>query len=140
MAITTVDMTMARVDRSGKTPFAVFFTSADLSGTEIIKAVTGFTNIYLKKFKLWTVAPGLTVTLGIGETSGAVTTVIAGPIPFVVEDDVGTPANERNYAHPVSFDYEFAHRDGTQLTDDKDLTIDASGSGVVCGICEGFLA
>ena len=59
MAITLVNLTMARTDRSGKTPFAVFFTSADLSGCEAIKAVSGYTNIYLKKVKLWTVAPML---------------------------------------------------------------------------------
>ena len=140
MAITLVNLTMARTDRSGKTPFAVFFTSADLSGCEAIKAVSGYTNIYLKKVKLWTVAPGITVTVGEGETTNAPTANLIGPIPFVVEDDVGTPANERNYAHPVAFDYEFAHRDGVQLTATRDLTIDASAAGVVCGICEGFLA
>ena len=138
MAITTVDLTVARVDRSGRTPFAVFFTSADLSGCEVIKAIDSSAGLYLKKFKLWTVAPGLTVTLGEGETTSAPTADIVGPISFVVEDDVGTPANERNYAHPVSFDYEFAHKDGVLLTDD--LTVDASASGTVCGICEGFLA
>jgi hypothetical protein len=138
MAITNVDLTMARTDRSGKTPFAVFFTSTDLSGCEVIKAITGYSNLYLKKFKVWSREHDITVTIGEGETAAAPDTDLIGPFPLLEENDTGTPSNERHYAHPASFDYEFAHRDGIQLTDD--LTIDASGAGTVCGIVEGFLA
>lgn len=137
MAITTIDMNVSKGAHAGKTPFCTFFTSTDLTGCEEIKAVpTGGTALYLKKLKLWTVGPGNTVTVGEGETTNAPTANIVGPVSFVVEDDVGTPANERNYAHPVSFDYEFS--DPIKLTDALALTIDASAAGVVCGIVEGF--
>ncbi len=131
MAITTVDLVVARVDRSGKTPFAVFFTSADLQGCEIIKAAAGG-RIYLEKLKVWTNV-ALNWTVGEGETTSAVTAALVGPVDAI--RNIGTPDVE--VAMPVSFDYEFKHP--IQLTDILDLTIDASAAGNVCGIAEGFL-
>ena len=130
MSITTVNLTVARRDRSGRTPFAVFFTSADLQGCEVIKAA-GSGRIYLEKLKVWTNVE-LNWTVGEGETTSAVTAALVGPVDGL--RTIGTPANTA--APPVSFDHEFQHE--IQLTDLLDLTIDASAAGNVCGIAEGF--
>jgi len=78
MAITTVNLTVARVDRSGKTPFAIYFESDDMSGCEVIKSASGG-GIYLEKFTIWT-NEEINWTLGDGETGGAVTSALVGPV------------------------------------------------------------
>lgn len=130
MGITRVDLIPARIDRSSKTYFAVWFTSDDLTGCEVIKAPITGGRLYLQKIKIWTTEE-LTVTLGEDEVSSSVFRTLIGPIPFNrQESGVGI-------AHPATFDYEFL-REGIQLTNDSDLTIDASLSGTICGIIEGF--
>jgi len=132
MSITTVNLVVARVDRSGKTPFAVFFTSADLQGCEVIKAA-GTGRIYLESLKVWTNV-ALNWTVGEGETTSAVTAALIGPVDGL--RDIGTPASI--VAMPVSFDYKFKDKHAIQLTNLLDLTIDASAAGIVCGIAEGY--
>jgi hypothetical protein len=129
MAITTNDLTAARSDRSGKTPFAVFFTSTDLQGCEVIKAIGTNSGLYLKKLVVWTSAT-LNWTVGAGKTSTAVTAALVGPVTSMRE------VTGAGVAHGIPFEYEFVHKDGISVG--ADLTIDASAAGIVCGIAEGF--
>ena len=129
MAITLVNLVVPRKDRSGRTPFAVFFTSADLSGCEAIKACPTGGRIYLEKLKIWTTEE-INWTVGEGETSGAVTAALVGPVTANRQE------SEVGVVNGVPFDHEFLRE--IQLTAARDLTIDASGSGTVCGIVEGF--
>lgn len=132
MAITVVTPTVPRKDRSGRTPFCKFFTSDDLSGCEEIMALpSGASGIYIESVLIAS-CDQLTVTLGDGETSGAVTTAVLGPMELNTE--VGTAANEQTPA--VIFSKKFLR----ELLVSTALTIDASAAGTVWGIIEGYSA
>ena len=96
--------------------------SPDLSGCESLKAAESGKSHYIKQIYV-TCGSDISVTIGEGETSSAVTTKILDPITFKA---AGT-----NFAH---FDF----RDTpVKLTANTALTADASGAGgtqiVVCG-------
>ena len=65
----------------------------------------------------------ITVTLGAGETAGAVTTILMGPIPFAATN--GSPV-EVELVEPV------------KLTDTSSFTLDASGAGDIWVQAGGF--
>jgi len=130
MAITVVTPTVPRKDRSGKTPFCKFFTSDDLSGCEEIMAKpTGALGIYIESVLIAS-CDQLTVTLGDGETTGAVTAAVLGPMELNTE--VGTAANEQTPVAIVQKEFK------RELLVSTSLTIDASAAGTVWGIIEGY--
>jgi hypothetical protein len=115
MAVTVVNNDPAQ---SG---FCLTATSADLSGCETLKAAPASgTAIILEHLTINSTAQ-ITVTVGEGETAGAVDTALIGPVDMVAH---GT----------VSFDF---YRGGIKLSDATALTADASGSGAVCIIAQG---
>jgi len=76
MAITVVESTV------GGNGFALNGTSADLSGCEALKAAPGASRyIYIESIVI-SCAADATISIGAGETTGALTTVIIGPITF----------------------------------------------------------
>ena len=101
--------------------WAINGTSADASGCEeLVAAPATGTSLYLKKIAI-NVDAAIDVTIGAGETSGAVTTVIIGTI--------GLDANE-------TFTYEFDRP--IKLAAATSLTVDASGAGVITVVAEGY--
>ena len=131
MSITTIAINTCGKKNGGKTSFCVFFTSADVSGAEIIKAVpTGDTALYLEAIHLYC-AEAIAVTIGEGQdgTGTSVKAAIIGPLVMAKSvSAVGvTPATQFNhhFKSPV------------KLTDALDLTIDGA-AGTISGIAEGF--
>jgi len=119
MAITKNDLTPAT---SG---FAVNAVSADASGCEELKAAPGAgVSIYITQIEISCVA-AITVTIGAGETGGAVTTVLFGPFNF-----------EATSGSPVSISL---RGKGIKLAANTSLTIDASGAGAVQVFVEGYI-
>lgn len=110
-----------QVKRKG---FVINATSADLSGTEELKvAPTDGTSIHVTKIVV-TTASAITVTIGAGETGGAVTAVLFGPsiafttaiVPWVIDC---IPA--------------------IKLDADTALVVDASGAGAVQIFVQGYV-
>ena len=119
MAITKNNLTPAG---SG---FSVNASSSDASGCEELKAAPGTgKSIYLTQIQISCVS-AITVTVGMGENAGAVTTILLGPFNFTATS--GSPVN-------------LAFRDrGVKLTANTSLTIDASGAGAVQIFAEGYV-
>lgn len=115
MAITLVSNT---VDRHG---FCVNGNSADLSGCEELVAGVSGKSIYIERV-IVSFGAGLNLTLGAGETGGAVTTVLVGPIYGAANATV-----ELNFTCPI------------KLAAATALVADASGAGNVTIIAEGFV-
>ena len=108
MAITTQASTPAR--RGAITNS----TTADLSGTETLRAAPGAgISIYLRHFVINTDTQ-LSITIGAGKTSTAVTTVIAGPFYLAADGNIEVTLPE-----------------AIKLAANTALTADASGSGNV---------
>jgi len=116
MAITAVALTQ------GGSDWAVNATSADASGTEELKAAPSAGALYLKKIIISCV-DAITVTIGAGETTGAVTTVLVGPVNFAATS--GSPF-VCEFTNPI------------KLPDTTALVIDATDAGAVNVIAEGF--
>jgi len=96
-------------------------TSADLSGTEEIIAAPGAgVSFYISSLKI-TSAGAITVTLGEGETGGAVTTALIGPVNFAANQTI-----EWDFNPPMI------------TTANTSLTADASGAGNVCIFVQGM--
>lgn len=132
MAISVVTPTVPRKTRSGKTPFCKFFTSDDLSSCEEIMALpSGASAIYIESVLIASTV-SLTATLGDGETSNNVTAAVLGPLEL--NADIGTPADQQVQA--TVFHKKFVR----ELEVSTSLTIDASASGTVWGIIEGYSA
>ena len=118
MAITKNNLTPATKG------FAVNASSADLSGCEELKAAPGAgVSIYIAQVEISCVA-AITVTIGEGETGGAVTTVLWGPFNFAATS--GSPVN-------------IALNPAIKLAANKSLTIDASGAGAVQTFVQGYI-
>ena len=98
------------------------FSAADVSGCEEIKTAPSKGALYLERILISCVS-AITVTIGMGETSGAVTTVLLGPFDFVVGN--GAPIDIK-FTEPI------------KLTDLTSLTVDGGGAGIVAIIAEGF--
>ena len=95
--------------------------SADLSGGEELKAAPGTgLSLYLEELDISSGA-AITITIGAGETAGAVTTVIVGPIYFAA-----------NTTHKITF------RRPVQLAADTALVVDASGAWNATVLAQGF--
>lgn len=115
MAITTAD---SQPLRSG---WIANGNTADLSGAETLRAAPGAGNeLVLEKIVISSGA-AITVTIGAGETGGAVTTVIYGPVHMAA-----------NSQHTVNFER------GVVLAANTALVADASGAGNVTILAEGY--
>lgn len=116
MAITLVSNSLF------KSGFSVNGSSADLSGCEELVAAVAGKSIFLTRAVI-SFGASIAVTVGAGETSGAVTSVLIGPIYGAV----GTTTileSDKPIKLPVA----------------TSLTVDASGSGDVTIMAEGFIA
>ena len=105
----------------GKFGFFLNATSADVSGCEELRAAPGAgLSIYVDHLTINSGA-ATTITIGEGETGGAVTTALIGPVSFA--------ANQ-------SMHWDFL-KGGMVLTPATALTIDASGAGNICIFASG---
>jgi hypothetical protein len=103
----------------GKFGFILNATSADASGCEeLLAAPAAGTSIIIDYLTINSDA-AITITIGQGETGGAVTTALIGPVSFA--------ANQS-----IQFDFRDFRTGGMKLTDATSLTVDASGAGNVC--------
>ena len=116
MAITLVSNSVL------KSGFSVNGNSSDLSGCEELVAAVAGKSIFLTSAAL-SFGAAINVTLGAGETTGAVTTVVAGPIYGAANSTVVL-----KFDRPI------------KLASATALTVDASGAGNVTVIAEGFIA
>ena len=116
MAITAVSLTPRTHG------FAVNASSADLSGCEEVVAAVASKSIVLSQVVISCVA-AITVTLGAGETTGAVTAVVLGPVNFAATS--GSPYTVK-FEPPI------------QLASATALVADASGAGAVCIFAQGY--
>ena len=115
MAITLVSNS---VDRHG---FLVNGTTADLSGCEqLVAAVTG-KKICVERLVV-SFGAAITVTVGAGETAGAVTTVLIGPLYGAANTTV-----ELTFTRPIV------------LAAATALVADASGAGAVTISAQGYI-
>lgn len=123
MAITDNSISVVTPPIEGN-EWAVSAYSTDFSSTESLKAaVTGKTH-YIKRITIHC-ASAITVSIGGGETSDALTTTYLGPIPF-------TTSGPR---------YELDFKDkAMKLLISTALCIDASGSGAAAVYVEGKTA
>lgn len=97
--------------------------SADASGCEEIKAAPGADLcLCVRQLEVSCVA-AITVTVGAGETAGAVTTVVVGPLNFAATS-----------GSPVSVVFNPA----IKLAANTSLTVDASGAGAVQVLAQGY--
>jgi len=121
MAITTNILNVQGLPSNGP-DWQVSLYSADLTGCEIIKAAVAANSIFLTKIMIRT-ATAMTITIGSGETTGAVTTNHLGPIDL----------DAASGFFPMSFG---ANR-GMRCTSGLALTIDSSAAGAVWIYAEG---
>jgi hypothetical protein len=115
MAITLVTND---VDRCG------FFSngnSADLSGCETLVAAVAGKSIYVERVAV-SFGAAISVTLGAGETTGAVTTVLVGPLYGAANTTV-----ELVFTRPI------------KLAAATALVADSSGAGNVTITCQGYV-
>lgn len=101
---------------SGKSGFIINATSADASGCEELKAAPAAgTSILVDHITINNGANAISITIGEGETTGAVTTALIGPIAMAANTSI-----------------QFTFPQGMKLTAATALTVDASGAGAVC--------
>lgn len=94
--------------------------SADASGCEeIIAAPTDGTSHYIRSCVI-TSAATITVTIGAGETTGAVTAALIGPVNTIAGSSVA-----------------FVFNPPLMVGADTALTVDASGAGAICVVVQG---
>lgn len=105
----------------GKFGFILNATSADASGCEELKAAPAAgISIIIDHLTINNGANAISITIGEGETAGAVTTALIGPIAMAA-----------NTSLQFSFNY------GMVLTAATSLTVDASGVGAICIFAQG---
>jgi len=133
MAITATSLTASVKSIEAKTTYAVPFIvnaySADLSGTEEIKAAPAAGQIVVEQLSVICLVKDITVTIGAGETGGAVTSTIWGPLPFQEE------VTGAGYMMGVQYTWRPVHAIWLPAT--TSLTVDASGAGAVLITAEG---
>lgn len=115
MAITLVTNS---VDRHG---FVANGNSADLSGCETLVAAVAAKSIYVERVAI-SFASAINVTIGAGETAGAVTTVLIGPLHGAQNQTI-----ELTFTRPI------------KVATNTALTIDASGAGNTTAVVQGYI-
>ena len=115
MAITVTNL------QSGKFGFILNATSADASGCEELKAAPAAgLSIIVDHLTINNGGSAISITIGQGETGGAVTTALIGPVAMAAN---------------TSIQWDFPS--GMVLTAATSLTCDASGAGAVCVFARG---
>ena len=104
------------------TPFAANARSDDISGCEELKAAPAAGKKIVLSQILISSDAAITITIGEGETGGAVTTAILGPVQFAANQQIIW-----KFSQPVA------------LTAATSLTCDASGAANVNIFVEGFV-
>lgn len=105
----------------GKFGFILNATSNDASGCEELKAAPAAgLSIVIDHLTINNGANAISITIGEGETGGAVTTALIGPIAMAANTS-------------LQFDF----HDGMVLTPATSLTVDASGAGAICIFAQG---
>jgi hypothetical protein len=100
----------------GKFGFILNATSADASGCEELKAAPAAgLSIVVDHLTINNGASAISITIGQGETGGAVTTALIGPVAMAAN---------------TSIQWDFPS--GMVLTAATSLTVDASGAGAIC--------
>lgn len=96
-------------------------TTADASGCEELKAAPAAgSSIILDHLTINNGANAISITIGEGETGGAVTTAMIGPIAMAANTSLQWDFGRQAAMH------------GLKLTPATALTVDASGAGAVC--------
>jgi len=116
MAITANTITTHGLD------WVVNATSTDLSSCEELKAAVASKSHYIRTINI-SCGSDITVTIGEGETTGAVTTALIGPAIFT---STGRDKYSLLFICPI------------KLTAATALTVDASGAGTVQVVVEGY--
>lgn len=105
-----------------KVGFLVNGVSADASGCEeLVAAVTG-KSIKVRHLTINNGANAISITIGAGETEGAVTTALIGPIAFAANTSL-----QWDFNPPM------------QLAAATSLMVDASGAGAICILAQGVI-
>lgn len=100
----------------GKAGFIINATSADASGCEQLKAAPAAgTALYVDHITINNGANAISITIGEGETTGAVTTALIGPVAMAANTSI-----------------QWTFPNGIKLTDATALTVDATGAGAIC--------
>ena len=107
-----------------KSGFIKNATSADASGTEVIIAAGGAGVSHYLEHIVISSDSAISITIGEGETAGAVTTALIGPITFAAGQVVPFPFTNRVR--------------GLKMTANTSLTVDASGAGNICVWVQGY--
>ena len=89
--------------------------SADASGCEEIIATPGVGKSLVIEHMVISSDSAISITIGEGETTGAVTTALIGPVTFAAGQSMSFPVTGRTQ--------------GIKLTANTSLTVDASGAG-----------
>lgn len=126
MAITDNAIVVTNVPTEGET-WSVSAYSADLSGCEELKAAVVGSSHYVMKVWLNS-ASSISLNIGAGETTGAVTTTYLGPIVFTAAG----PNYELDFTEPASLPMK-----GMKLPVSTSLTVDATGAGATAIYIEG---
>jgi len=104
----------------GKFGFILNATSADASGCEELKAAIAGKSIIVDHLTINNGANAISITIGEGETGGAVTTALIGPVAMAANTSL-----------------QFIFCNGMVLTAATSLTVDASGAGAICVFVQG---
>lgn len=121
MAITVTTPAVGLGSQGGS--FIINGVSADASGCEELKAAPAAgTSIYVRHLTINNGANALSHTIGEGETGGAVTTALLGPIAMAANSSI-----QWNFNPPM------------KLTAATSLVVDSSGAGAVCVFAEGYI-
>jgi len=92
--------------------------SADASGCEELKAAPAAgISIFVDHLTINNGASAQSLTIGEGETTGAVTTALIGPVAMAAN---------------TSIQFDFLSKGGMKLTAATSLTVDASSTGAIC--------
>lgn len=121
MAITTNSFTIQPLPSEGIEFYASLY-SADLTGCEILKALVAGKSIFLTKIMVRT-ATAMAITIGSGESTGAVATTHIGPVAM----DAASGFLPWNAPDGM----------GMRCTSGTDLTIDSDTSGATWIYVEG---
>lgn len=120
MAITVTSPDVGPGSQGGA--FIINGVSADASGCEELKAGVTGKSIYVKHLTINNGANALSHTIGAGETTGAVTAALIGPVAMAANTSL-----QWNFNPPMKLGAETA------------LVIDSSGSGAVCVFAQGYI-
>jgi len=112
-------MAIAVTSPACKVGFIKNATSADASATEEIHAAVAGKQIKIRQLTINSGA-AITITIGEGETAGAVTTALIGPISFAAGRAM-----------------QWVFSPALELTAATSLTVDASGAGAICIFVQG---